>query len=62
MGFFKAFTLGLLTAYGVYFITRKGPDGRSVLDDLIEKPDEFLKAAKGQLLTDAAGVVKDIVR
>lgn len=58
----KPFLLGLLTAYGIYFITRKGPDGRSILDDLLDRPDEFLKKAKEDLLEDTAKVVRDIVR
>ena len=58
----KPFLLGLLTAYGIYFITRKGPEGRSILDDLLDRPDVFLKNAKNGLLEDTAKVVRDIAR
>jgi hypothetical protein len=58
----KPFLLGLLTAYGIYFITRKGPEGRSILDDLLDRPDEFLKKTKDVLLEDTSKVVRDIMR
>jgi hypothetical protein len=61
MGHFKSFMLGMLTAYGVYFITRKGPEGTSILDDLLENPAQYLRSAKEELLGDAAKVVKEII-
>lgn len=61
MGTFKAYILGVLSAYGVYYITRKGADGRSILDELLARPDVFMRRAKGEILADTAKVVKDIV-
>lgn len=62
MGHFRSYLLGMLTAYGIYFITRKGPDGRSILDDLLEHPDRYIKRAGEGLLEDAARAVKEVVR
>ena len=62
MGHFKSFLLGMLTAYGVYYITRKGSDGRSILDDVLERPEKYLRQAKAGLIEDAAHVLKEIVR
>jgi len=42
MGHFKSFRLGLLTAYGVYCITRKNAEGRSMPDDILEDPESVL--------------------
>lgn len=52
----------MLTAYGVYYITRKGPDGRSVLDDLLERPEKYLRKAKAGMIEDAAHAVREIIR
>lgn len=56
MGTFKAYLLGLFSADGVYYITRKGSDGRSILDELLARPDEFLHQAKEDILADTARV------
>jgi hypothetical protein len=62
MGHFKTFVLGMLVAYGVYYVTRKGQDGKSILDDLLDHPDIYLKRAKEGLLEDTARTVKEIVK
>jgi hypothetical protein len=62
MTFFKTFLLGIGTAYGIYYITRKGPDGRSILDDLLDRPDVFIKHAKDGLMEEAAHLVKEVVK
>lgn len=54
--------LGVMTAYGVYYITRKGEDGRSLLDELLDRPAEFMRAAKGELVNDTAHAVKEILK
>jgi len=51
----------MLTAYGVYYVTRKGPDGRSILDDILENPETYLKKAKDGLLEDTARAVKRMI-
>jgi hypothetical protein len=62
MGNFKLFVLGMLTAYGLYYVTRKGPDGRAILDDLLEHPEPYLKRAKEGLLEDTARAVKQMIK
>jgi hypothetical protein len=62
MAHFKSFLLGMLTAYGVYYITRKGPDGKSILDDLLDHPEPYLRRAKEGLLEDTAIAVKQMVK
>lgn len=61
MGTFKAYLLGIISAYGVYYITRKGADGRSILDELLARPEEFMRQAKEEILAETARVVKDVV-
>ena len=47
MGLFRFIVAGAAIGYGINYITKKGPDGRSVLDDLTENaPDWFDKAKK----------------
>jgi len=47
MGLLKFIIVGAAVGYGVSYITKKGPDGRSILDDITEKvPDWFDQAKK----------------
>ena len=47
MGLLKYIILGAAVGYGINYITKKGPDGRSILDDITEKaPDWFDQAKK----------------
>jgi len=62
MGNLKSFMLGLFTAYGVYYLTRKGPDGKSVLDELLEDPSDFMRNAKDIAIRDSVQTVKDELR
>lgn len=62
MGHFKTFLLGMLTAYGIYYVTRRGENGKSILDDLLEHPGFYLNKAKEGLVEDAARAVKEIVK
>jgi hypothetical protein len=59
MNYIKTFLLGVGAAYTVYYITRKGDDGRSILDDLLDHPEEFMNRAKKQALADVVETVKD---
>lgn len=52
----------MLTAYGVYYITRKSSGGRSILDDLLERPEKYLKEAKQGLIQDAAVALREMVK
>ena len=59
MGHFKSFLLGLFTAYGIYYITKKAPDGNSILDDLLANTGEFMNSVKNKVMHDAAQTIKD---
>ena len=59
MGHLKSFALGLFTAYGVYYITRKGPDGRSILDDLLADPGRVMRQAKDVVVRDTVHAIKE---
>lgn len=59
---FRSFMLGMFTAYGIYYITRKTSDGKSILDDLLEQPEEFMKEAKSNLIRDAAKIIKRVIK
>ena len=59
---FRSFMLGMFTAYGIYYITRKTSDGKSILDDLLEQPEEFMKEAKRNLISDAAKIIKRVIK
>lgn len=38
--------VGAAVGYGINYITKKGMDGRSILDDVTEKAPEWLEDAK----------------
>jgi hypothetical protein len=47
MGLLKFIIVGAAVGYGINYITQKGPDGRSILDDITDNaPDWFEKAKK----------------
>lgn len=47
MGLFKLIIVGAAVGYGINYLTKKGTNGRSVLDDFTENaPDWFDKAKK----------------
>jgi hypothetical protein len=46
MGLLKFIIVGAAVGYGINYITKKGPDGRSILDDVIEDAPEWLDKAK----------------
>jgi hypothetical protein len=47
MGLLKFIAIGAAVGYGINYIIKKGPDGRSVLDDITEDaPQWFDKAIK----------------
>ena len=59
MGYFKTFFLGVFTAYGVYYITRKGADGRSILDELLDNPSRVMSAAENVVIRDTVHAIKE---
>ncbi len=46
MGLLKFILVGAAVGYGVNYITKKGPDGRSLLDDVAENAPEWFDQAK----------------
>jgi hypothetical protein len=46
MGLLKFIIVGAAVGYGVNYITKKGPDGRSILDDLTDKVPGWFDQAK----------------
>ncbi len=59
MGHFKTFLLGIFTAYGVYYVTRKGADGKSILDELLANPGDFMQKAKNYAVQDTVKLIKE---
>ncbi|NCD68349.1 YtxH domain-containing protein [Mucilaginibacter agri] len=59
MNHFKTFILGVATALGVYYITRKRENGRSLLDDLLDDPASVVKAAKDMAVDEAIETIKE---
>lgn len=47
MSLFKLILVGAAVGYGINYLTKRGSDGRSVLDDITDNaPDWFDKAKK----------------
>lgn len=46
MSLFKLILVGAAVGYGINYITKKGADGRSVLDDITENAPDWLDKAK----------------
>ena len=46
MGLLKFIAVGAAIGYGINYITKKGPNGRSILDDITEDAPEWFDKAK----------------
>ncbi|MBK0380481.1 YtxH domain-containing protein [Mucilaginibacter segetis] len=46
MGLLRFIVVGAAIGYGINYITKKGPDGRSILDDITEEAPEWFDKAK----------------
>ena len=46
MSILKFMVIGAAVGYGIQYITKKGPDGRSILDDITEDAPEWFDKAK----------------
>lgn len=46
MSLLKYIIAGAAVGYAVSYITKKGPDGRSILDDITDKAPEWFDQAK----------------
>jgi len=59
MNHIKSFLLGVGVSFGVYYLTKRGADGRSVLDEILDNPKEFAERAKNQAIADIVEKVKE---
>jgi predicted oxidoreductase len=46
MGLLKFLVVGAAVAYGINYVTKKGPNGKSIIDDLAENGPEWMDRAK----------------
>lgn len=46
MGLLKFIAAGAAVGYGIHYITKKGPDGRSVMDNVAENAPQWFDRAK----------------
>jgi hypothetical protein len=46
MGFIKTLAIGAAVAYGINYVTKKRPDGKSIIDNLVDEAPEWLDRAK----------------
>ncbi|WP_295712247.1 YtxH domain-containing protein [Mucilaginibacter sp.] len=58
MGFIKTLAIGAAVAYGINYVTKKGPDGKSIIDNLVDEAPEWLDRAKkyGELTLEQIAV------
>jgi len=54
----KTFLLGAGAAYAVYYLTKKRPDGTSLMDELLDNPSLFMNKAKNYAIAEAIQTVK----
>ncbi|RYG50773.1 MAG: YtxH domain-containing protein [Chitinophagaceae bacterium] len=59
MNHLKSFLLGVGVSFSVYYLTKRRPGGRSILDDILENPHAFLDSAKDQVIADVVDTVKE---
>jgi len=59
MGTIKSFMLGVGVSFVVYYLTKKGPDGRSILDDILDNPKAFAEKAKDYAVAEVVQTVKN---
>lgn len=61
MGLLKFIAVGAAIGYGINYITKKGPDGRSILDDITDDAPEWFEKAK-QYATEKVELVVEQVQ
>ncbi|EHQ25004.1 YtxH domain-containing protein [Mucilaginibacter paludis] len=59
MSHIKSFLLGVGVSFGVYYLTKRRADGSSILDDILDNPEEFVHRAKNQAIADVVDTVKE---
>ena len=58
MNLLKFIIVGAAVGYGVSYITKKGPDGHSILDDITEKAPDWFEQAKNFAVETVEQVIK----
>lgn len=58
MGLLKFIAVGAAIGYGINYITKKGPNGRSILDDITEDAPEWFDKAKAYATDKVEQVVQ----
>jgi len=58
MGLLKFIVVGAAVGYGINYITKKGENGRSILDDVIEDAPEWMDKAKNMPKTPLIRLAK----
>lgn len=58
MGLLRFIAVGAAIGYGINYITKKGPNGRSILDDITEDAPQWFDKAK----TYATEKVEEVVK
>jgi len=53
--------LGVAVSFGVYYLTRKNINGKSILDDILDNPSDFVHKAKDYAIAEAVQTVKENV-
>ncbi len=59
MGHFKSFMLGIGVAFGAYYITRKDNKGKSLLNELLDNPRDFINKTKDYAIEQAIQKVEE---
>ena len=61
MGTVKAFLFGVGVSFVVYYITRKGADDTSILDEILNDPSAILDKAKEYALVEGTAALKNVI-
>jgi hypothetical protein len=61
MSLLRFIVVGAAVGYGINYITKKGPDGRSILDDVADKAPDWFDQAK-RYAEDTIEQVKQTVK
>jgi hypothetical protein len=61
MGTLKSFLLGVGVSFVVYYITRKGPEGISILDEILNDPSAIVDKAKKYAIIEGTEALRKII-
>ena len=57
----KAFMFGFAAAFVIYYITKKGKEGTSILDEIIDNPSDFVNKTKDYARDEVVRTAKEII-